>query len=95
MTNNNNNVVPLTNIIQRACEERMGFLSPGDVAGLAATSPRTMLLCRFGASRALVPASGVQERIRFEESRGDYIRDVSIPADHPMWSLLNDGEVTE
>jgi hypothetical protein len=54
-----------------------------------------MLLCRFGASRALVPASGVQERIRFEESRGDYIRDVSIPADHPMWSLLNDGEVTE
>jgi hypothetical protein len=62
--------------------EQHGFLSPQNVAALAAddTGRLTPLLVRFGGCRLTCPAQDVSTIIAALEAAGDYCRDVSLPA---------------
>ena len=78
-------------IIRTARIERCGFLTPADIATIAA-DPATRLqlvLVRCGAGRFLTPAQDAAHFIAIIErdyqtsgrNTGDYIRDVSLPAE--------------
>lgn len=78
-------------IIREARTERCGFLTQADIATIAA-DPATrlqMVLVRCGSGRFLTPAQDAAHFIAIIErdyqthgiQTGDYIRDVSLPAE--------------
>tara|TARA_Y100000593_G_scaffold1782_1_gene3536 strand:- start:1369 stop:1659 length:291 start_codon:yes stop_codon:yes gene_type:complete len=47
------------------------------------------LLVRCGSSRFICAAQDVDVQIARAEALGDYVRDVSIPAGHTLWQVLD------
>ena len=67
-------------LIETIRTEHCGFLSPDDVAVLAATDRLTPLIVRCGSCRFTAPAQDVQHLIDIITSDGrDYVRDVCLP----------------
>lgn len=67
----------------RVRRENYGFLTESDVKLLAecGESRLWLLLVRCGMGRAMVAAQDVAWLIRSVEAAGDYVRDVSFPAE--------------
>ena len=70
----------LANIIETASRERGGFVTSDQVKSIVGLSRLFQLSVRCGNCRFLCSAQDVEHLIRCIEAGGDYVRDVSIPA---------------
>lgn len=66
-------------IIQKALDEKMGFITDAELPEVVKENRMQLLLVRCGCGRFLVPAQDTKHFIDIIKREGtDYIRDVSI-----------------
>ena len=72
----------LTDTLKRIAGEQMGFITSDDVVEIRkdVPNPGMQVLVRCGTNRFLCPLSELEHRMASVERDGDYVRDVSIPA---------------
>jgi hypothetical protein len=72
----------LTDVLKRIAGEQMGFITSADVVEIRKDLPNPDLtvLVRCGTNRFLCPLNELEHRMASVERDGDYVRDVSIPA---------------
>lgn len=77
-------------ILEDVCRNHMGWLTKEAVAAFASDMELRLQQClvRCGRCRFTCPAQDVTYLIDCVEKNGDYVRDVCIPANDPIWKLL-------
>ena len=73
--------------LERICRENGGWLTESDVEALRLDPNHRLQSClvRCGGCRFTAPAQDVKFLIECVEKNGDYVRDVCIPANDPIW----------
>jgi len=76
--------------LERSCREKMGFLREVDVDAIASDEQLRLQPClvRCNRCRFTTPAQDVKWLIECVKKNGDWCRDVSVPANDPIWQKL-------